>query len=143
MSTAARKLSSMLVGLLLLLLNIARPLCPQTTVGTGSIVGIVSDPSGAVISGAAITITNSATGQLIELTTNSSGFFNSGALVPGLYKTMISANKGTIRGDIWLLKTHRSQGAMRERGMCDRFAHAEIVIRVAQNVAQKRASVSR
>ncbi len=52
-------------------------------------------------------------------------------------------NKGTTRGDIWLLKTHRSQGAMRERGVCDRFAHAEIVIRVAQIVAQKRASLSR
>lgn len=63
----------------------------QTTVGTGSIVGISSDPSGAVISGAKVTITNVATGQVIELTTNSSGSFNSGALIPGNYKTKVSA----------------------------------------------------
>jgi hypothetical protein len=74
-----------------LVLSITQQLYAQTTVGTGSIVGTVSDPSGAVISGAKVTITNSATGQLIELTTNSSGSFNSGALVPGDYKTVVSA----------------------------------------------------
>jgi Carboxypeptidase regulatory-like domain len=66
-------------------------LLAQTTVGTGSIVGIVSDPSGAVISSAKITITNMATGQVIQLSTNSSGSFNSGALIPGDYKTQVTA----------------------------------------------------
>jgi len=60
-------------------------------VGTGSIVGTVSDPSGAVVIGAEITITNVATGQVVKLTTNSSGSFNSGALLPGNYKTQVSA----------------------------------------------------
>jgi hypothetical protein len=60
-------------------------------VGTGCIVGTVIDPTGALISGAEITITNVATGQAINLTTNSSGSFNSGALIPGNYKTQISA----------------------------------------------------
>jgi len=63
----------------------------QTTVGTGSIVGTVSDPSGAVISGAKVTITNVATGQFISVTANSSGAFSSGALIPGSYKTVVSA----------------------------------------------------
>lgn len=62
----------------------------QTTVGTGSIVGTVSDPSGAVVSSAQVTITNIATGQRIDLTTNSSGSFNSGALIPGIYRTLVS-----------------------------------------------------
>lgn len=75
----------------LLLWGGAYSLCAQTTVGTGSIVGIASDPSGGVISGAKVTITNAATGQVIELTTNSSGSFNSGALIPGNYKTKVSA----------------------------------------------------
>ena len=48
----------------------------QTTVGTGSIVGTVTDPSGAVVSNAKVTITNTATGQVIEQTTNSSGAYN-------------------------------------------------------------------
>jgi hypothetical protein len=63
----------------------------QTTVASGSIVGIVSDPSGAVVSGADVAITNVATGQVIKLATNSSGSFNSGALIPADYKTHVSA----------------------------------------------------
>lgn len=83
--------------------NITPTLFAQTTVGTGSIVGAVSDPTGAVISGAKITITNVATGQVIELATNSSGSLNSGALLPGNYKTPWPApssagtfSKGTV-----------------------------------------------
>jgi Carboxypeptidase regulatory-like domain len=73
------------------LLILAYPGFGQATVGTGSIVGSVSDPSGAVVSGAKVTITNLATGQLINLTTNASGSFNSGALIPASYKTQVSA----------------------------------------------------
>jgi hypothetical protein len=73
------------------LLSLTRPVLAQTTVGTGSIVGTVSDPSGAVVSGAQITITNVATQQTIRISTNSSGAFNSGALIPGDYKTRISS----------------------------------------------------
>ena len=64
---------------------LACPLLAQTTIDTGSVVGTVSDPTGAVISRADVTITNVATGQVIGLTTNASGVFNSGALVPGNY----------------------------------------------------------
>ena len=63
----------------------------QTTVATGSIVGTVTDPAGAVVSAANITITHIATGQVLTVTTNSTGTFNSGALVPGDYETLISA----------------------------------------------------
>ncbi len=94
MSAAVRKLTRILALLLatvLALLSLAHPLLAQTTVGTGSIVGGVSDASGAVVTGAQITITDVATGQVIHLTTNSSGTFNSGPLVPGDYKTRISA----------------------------------------------------
>lgn len=65
----------------------------QTTVGTGSIVGTVSDPSGALVPGAKVTITNAGTAAVIALTTNSAGAYNSGALTPGTYKVQIS-NKG-------------------------------------------------
>jgi hypothetical protein len=63
----------------------------QATASTGSIVGLITDPSGAVVSGANIKITNRATGQAIEIATNVSGSFNSVALVPGDYKILISA----------------------------------------------------
>ncbi len=79
------------IGVFLVLLLAAAPLAAQTTVSTGSIVGAVSDPSGAVIPAAKVTITNIATGQIIRLTTNSLGAYNSGALSPGDYKVQISA----------------------------------------------------
>ncbi len=63
----------------------------QSTIGTGSITGTVTDQTGAVVSGARVTITNSATGQRMELTTSTSGTFNSGALPPGNYKVDVGA----------------------------------------------------
>jgi len=62
MKTAGRVL---LAFAFLLLVNASTRLPGQTTVGTGSIVGTVSDPSGAVISGASVTISNVATGRFI------------------------------------------------------------------------------
>ena len=63
----------------------------QTTVGTGSINGLVTDASGAVVSGAKVTITNTATNSVINLTANSSGAYTSGALTPGQYRVQVSA----------------------------------------------------
>lgn len=62
----------------------------QTTVGTGSIVGTITDPQGAVIEGARVVITNTGTGVPVTLTTNSAGAYNSGALAPGQYKVQVS-----------------------------------------------------
>jgi len=62
----------------------------QATVGTGGIVGTVTDPSGAVLSGATVTVVNTATGQTIELKSNSAGAYNSGPLQPGTYKVNVS-----------------------------------------------------
>jgi hypothetical protein len=62
----------------------------QTTVATGSIVGTVTDPSGAVLPGARVTITNLSTGVAADFNTNSSGAYNSGALTPGPYKVQFS-----------------------------------------------------
>jgi hypothetical protein len=63
----------------------------QTTISTGSIQGTVTDPSGAVVSGARVMIRNKGTMQTSESTTNSSGTFASGALNPGNYVVRIEA----------------------------------------------------
>jgi hypothetical protein len=81
---------------MLTVLSLGSELFAQTTVGTGSIVGTVTDPSAAVVSGAKVTVTNVATGQVITLNTNASGAYNSGALVPGNYRVSVSA-KGFSR----------------------------------------------
>ena len=81
------RFTSVLAAMLLL----SAALLAQTTVSTGSIVGAVTDPQGAVIDGARVTVTNLGTGQVIELTTNSAGAYNSGALAPGSYRVQVSS----------------------------------------------------
>ena len=63
----------------------------QTTVGTGSIVGTVTDAQDAVVSGAKVVVANTQTGSTLNLTTNAAGSFTSGALPPGQYKIQITA----------------------------------------------------
>jgi len=60
-------------------------LLAQTTVGNGSIQGTVTDPSGAVVSGAKITITEKSKGSATHVTSDSRGTYSSGALIPGSY----------------------------------------------------------
>ena len=62
----------------------------QTTVSTGNIVGTVTDSTGAVLPGAKVTITGP-TGQTINTTSNSSGSYSTGALVPGNYKVRVES----------------------------------------------------
>jgi hypothetical protein len=64
-----------IASLLPFLASAHAPLYSQSTVGTGSIVGIVSDPSGAVISTAEITIKNVGRGRVIKPVANSAGSF--------------------------------------------------------------------
>lgn len=84
------QISLISVCVALLVLFLSRPVSAQTTVATGSIVGSVTDPSGALMAGASVTITSIANGQIIHVTTNPSGAFNSGALIPGVYRASIS-----------------------------------------------------
>jgi hypothetical protein len=63
----------------------------QTTISTGSITGTVTDPQDAVVGRAKVVITDTQTGRQINLTSNATGAFNSGALSPGIYKVQISA----------------------------------------------------
>ena len=71
--------------LLILVLLFPTLLVAQATISTGSIQGTITDPSGAVIGGAVITISNKAAGQVIQMTTSSAGTYTSGALLPGTY----------------------------------------------------------
>lgn len=57
----------------------------------GSIQGIVTDPSGAAVSGAKVTITDMAKGTTSVVTTNESGNYTKGQLIPGQYQVTIEA----------------------------------------------------
>ena len=62
----------------------------QTT--TGTIQGIVTDPNGAVLSGASVTVRNIGTGFERTVTSNSDGFFTAPLLPLGKYRVTTSAN---------------------------------------------------
>jgi hypothetical protein len=63
---ARRRLSlSLLATFALLLSSLA---LAQTTISTGSVVGTVTDQQGAVVEGARVTVTNSATSQTLTVT---------------------------------------------------------------------------
>ncbi len=57
----------------------------QTTISTGSIQGVITDPSGAVVGSAKISIANKSTGRVITVHSTSAGAYTSGALTPGNY----------------------------------------------------------
>lgn len=59
---------------------------------TGQISGTVTDPSGAVIAGAKVTLTGGTTAAQRETTTEGSGVFIFPELVPGTYQVAISAS---------------------------------------------------
>jgi hypothetical protein len=51
--------------------------------------GLVTDPSGAAISGASVSITNKATGATRNVTTNSEGLYSFPSLLPGVYELRV------------------------------------------------------
>jgi hypothetical protein len=57
----------------------------QSTVGSGSIQGTITDPSGAVVPGADVTIRNTNTAQTIAAKTTDKGLYTAGSLQPGQY----------------------------------------------------------
>ena len=59
---------------------------------TGALTGTVTDPSGAVISGATVTLTDNGTGQSRTATTDPSGAYKFSLLPPGSYKVQFSAS---------------------------------------------------
>jgi len=102
----ARRLATAHIGFLLFLiftiLVSASDLRAQVSGATIS--GTVSDPSGAFIPNATLSIQNVATGISRQVTTDASGIYNAPNLLPGTYEVTVTANgfATTIRGGIAL-----------------------------------------
>ena len=73
------------IGLILSILQL------QAQVDTGSITGTVTDPSGAVVSGAKVTLTNVGTAASLTTTTGSDGLYRFSPVRIGNYKLDVSA----------------------------------------------------
>src|SRR6266446_863892 len=67
------------------------PPLPAQTVGTGSIVGRITEPQGKAIAGAKVEITNKATSAKVRVRTNSVGLYSSGPIQPGSYTLNVEA----------------------------------------------------
>jgi hypothetical protein len=81
--------SALLVCFVVLFISASSALAQ--TAGTGALTGTVTDPSGAVISGATVTATNLGTGQTRTTTTDASGSYKFSLLPPGNYSVQLSA----------------------------------------------------
>src|SRR6202030_4055229 len=67
------------------------PRFASAQIDTGSVVGIVSDPSGAAIPGATVTLSNEASGVSRSVSTNGDGEYQFAAVIPGTYSVQATA----------------------------------------------------
>lgn len=96
MSLAHPRFSISFIGLAVSL-SLALPIFAQSQANTGSIEGIVSDPSGRSVAGASVTIVNTDTNFTRKLTSDAEGRFRAPLLPLGGYKITVSAtNFGTL-----------------------------------------------
>jgi len=86
----SRNLLNRVVFVFALLLVCMAPAVAQSTT-QGSIAGTVTDPTGAVVGAAAVTIQNVATNAQVKINTDSSGYFKAPLLEPGKYIVSLTA----------------------------------------------------
>ena len=79
------------LALLLLVFCAAVPGVNAQTLTQGAVNGTVTDPSGAVVPNATVTLKNDATGTISTTTTNKTGFYQFSLLPPATYTVAISA----------------------------------------------------
>src|SRR6202166_555992 len=103
--TSVRALTSRVMFLLLATLGgllLSLPLFSQANYGR--ILGIVTDQTGGVISGATVTVIDTQRGVARNLTTDDAGEYNAPTLIPGTYTVRVEANgfKKTERQNVVL-----------------------------------------
>jgi hypothetical protein len=81
---------SRLAAVFAALLLLAPAVFSAQSVVTGALTGTVSDPSGAVIVGASVTLTSKDTGAALTAATNASGGYTFGLVKPGSYELTVS-----------------------------------------------------
>ncbi len=72
-------------------LSVAASSWAQSTVGTGSLQGTVTDQTGALVANAKVVVTNKATGAVMHLNAPSSGNYSTGPIQPGDYVVQVEA----------------------------------------------------
>jgi len=89
--SSSREFATRVVACIALIVLTATLVLAQSTVGTGSIEGLVTDQTGAVVGGAKVTITNKGTAATIHLTASSAGSYSTGPIQPADYVVRVEA----------------------------------------------------
>jgi hypothetical protein len=91
-------------ALCLVAIAILGPLVANAQVTSATVSGTVSDPSGAAIPAAQVTVENTATHVHLVATTDSAGFYRVTGLLPGNYRMTVSREgfKASVRDDVEL-----------------------------------------
>jgi hypothetical protein len=85
LAVSVRVVVALLAAFLLVLPNISR----AQSLTTGDVAGTVTDPSGAAVQGASVTLTNNATGVTSTATSNATGAYRFAFLNPGSYTVAV------------------------------------------------------
>ena len=93
MQNCLRRCDARIACVIFLLFSLAfLPLAHAQSTTQGAIAGTIQDASGAVISGAAVTIHNTGTNAEIKLSSDASGYFKAPLVEPGTYTVTIVAS---------------------------------------------------
>src|SRR2546425_881044 len=101
---------SLIAAVLLAQIVLIHPLAVAQTVSTGAITGTVTDPTGGVIPGVAVTAAEKATGAKRSTVTDASGGYRFNLLPPGVYQLQFSAKgfKTVVPFDVTITVTEVS-----------------------------------
>jgi len=80
-----------------LLLLLAGVCCTMAQNITGTILGTITDPSGAAIADAAVEITHIETNQATRTRSDGAGFYQTAYLRPGTYRVAVSSSGSNAR----------------------------------------------
>src|SRR5262245_26296388 len=92
-------LQALFIAVFVLALSVVMALSTEAQSFTGSITGTITDPAGAVVPNATVTLTALETGRTRMTTTNAAGEYNFPNLPPGEYKIRVEA-KNFSSGEI-------------------------------------------
>src|SRR5579872_739913 len=90
-SIVLRRVAALFPVMVILAIAILYPIHASAQVSGATLSGTTTDPSGAAVPNAKVTITNTATGVSRDVTTDAAGFFSVPNLLPGPYSATVSA----------------------------------------------------
>src|SRR5579872_2672162 len=88
---ASMKIGRGLLGFVMLMLTVLTSTPDRAQVAGATLSGTVTDASGAAVPNAQVSIKNSATGVVRDVTTDSAGLYSAPNLLPGVYDITVAA----------------------------------------------------